>query len=143
MNTPTIDRTAKSNVVIVGFMLAAILAMALSSAQAGAAGTSGKAVSWGYNSDGQLGNATYNIGSKTSTPVFVTNISGVKSVKAGCFHGLALKNDGTVRAWGNNDLGELGNGNLGTDSDVPVAITNLVNVKNIEGGSEFALAAIE
>jgi hypothetical protein len=42
--------------------------------------------------------------------------------------------------------GELGNGDIPTDSDVPVAITNLTNVKNIkniDGGEAFALAAIQ
>jgi hypothetical protein len=39
--------------------------------------------------------------------------------------------------------GELGNGDIPTDSDVPVAVTNLTNVKNIDGGEAFALAAIQ
>jgi alpha-tubulin suppressor-like RCC1 family protein len=63
-------------------------------------------------------------------------------VKAGCEHGLALKNDGTVRAWGYNYYGELGNGNTGTDSDVPVRV-KIDNVKAISAGCLHNLALKE
>jgi alpha-tubulin suppressor-like RCC1 family protein len=47
---------------------------------------------------------------------------------------------GNARAWGDNYFGQLGNGNTGTDSDVPVAVRNLLNVRNMDGGYEFTLA---
>ena len=47
---------------------------------------------------------------------------------------------GNARSWGDNYFGQLGNGNTGTDSDVPVAVRNLLNVRNMDGGYEFTLA---
>ena len=45
---------------------------------------------------------------------------------------------GKAFAWGHNFYGQLGNG---ADTDVPVAVNNLANVTNIDGGFGFALAA--
>ena len=44
---------------------------------------------------------------------------------------------GKAFAWGDNYYGQLGIGNTGTDSDVPVA------VKNFDGGLSFTLAATQ
>jgi alpha-tubulin suppressor-like RCC1 family protein len=103
---------------------------------------SGKAYAWGYNHEGQLGNDTSGEGTERNTPVAVSNISGVKSVKAGCDHSLALKENGLVRAWGDNFYGQLGNANTGTNSDVPVAVT-IENVKAISAGCTHNLALKE
>lgn len=53
--------------------------------------------SWGYNSEGQLGDGT-NI--YKSTPVPVYNLDNVISISADSHHSLALKSDGTVWEWG-------------------------------------------
>jgi alpha-tubulin suppressor-like RCC1 family protein len=47
----------------------------------------------------------------------------VVAVSAGSFHSLALCADGTLVAWGRNDLGQLGN-NSTIQSNVPINITN-------------------
>lgn len=67
---------------------------------------------WGYNAFGQLGNnsTTY---SSNPVPVFANlsgtvNLSRVKAVAAGAYHSLALKNDDTLWAWGQNYYGQLG-----------------------------------
>jgi alpha-tubulin suppressor-like RCC1 family protein len=80
---------------------------------------------WGANSYGQLGN---NGTGNSSLPTSVLGsgaLSGktVVAVSAGSFHSLALCADGTLVAWGRNDLGQLGD-NSTTSSSVPVAITN-------------------
>jgi hypothetical protein len=62
----------------------------------------------------------------------VSNLSGVKAIAAGYCHGLALKEDGTVWAWGDNSQGELGNGTT-TSSKWPVKVHNLSGVKAIAG----------
>jgi alpha-tubulin suppressor-like RCC1 family protein len=51
--------------------------------------------------------------------------------------------DGTVKSWGYNGYGQLGDGISGTESDVPVSVKNLTGVKNIDGGLGFALAVTQ
>jgi len=128
----------------IGLLLATLLAVLLSSGPAGALVTSAKAFSWGYNEYGQLGNDTHGPGTETNTPGPVSNLTGVKSVKAGCLHGLALKTNGTVWAWGYNYYGQLGNDTHGdgTESDVPAKV-KIDNVKAISAGCDHNLALKE
>ncbi len=72
---------------------------------------------WGNNSFGQIGDGTKNNEfSKNDpdndqlTPVQVSGLSGVRAIAASRGHSLALKADGTLWAWGRNDLGQLGDG---------------------------------
>jgi alpha-tubulin suppressor-like RCC1 family protein len=122
-------------------MLATLIAMLLSAAPAGAAVPSGKAFSWGGNDYGQLGNNTSGAG--TETPGAASNLGGVKSVKAGCDHSLALKTVGTVYSWGDNFFGQLGNGTF-TPTDTPGPVSNLSGVKAIATDSyaQHALALL-
>jgi alpha-tubulin suppressor-like RCC1 family protein len=98
---------------------------------------------WGGNHFGELGNGTT---TDSSTPVQVMDpndpsgyLSGVQAIAAGSFHSLALKNDGTVWAWGGNFAGQLGNGTY-TDSSTPVQVGNLDGVKTIAAGLSHSLA---
>jgi len=54
---------------------------------------------------------------------------GALSIAAGGEHSLALTNDGTVRNWGSNGAGELGNA-TSVNSNVPVQPTGLCPVLN-------------
>ena len=51
---------------------------------------------WGYNAQGQLGDGTSGPAADRSTPVPVTGLINVASIKAGGSHSLALQNDATV-----------------------------------------------
>jgi len=97
---------------------------------------------WGYNGQGQLGNAT-NTTSNTPVQVLgpggVGNLTGVTALAGGAYHSLALKSDGTVWAWGLNGLGQLGNGTF-TDSNTPVQVLGLSGVTAIAGGVFHSLA---
>ncbi|WP_285442674.1 carboxypeptidase regulatory-like domain-containing protein [Candidatus Brocadia sp. AMX2] len=75
-----------------------------------------------------------------NSPVQVSNLSDVAALAGGRFHSLALKSDGTVWAWGQNDSGQLGNGTAG-NSTVPGQVKNLSNVIAIERGRSHSLAA--
>ena len=44
-----------------------------------------------------------------------------------------MLSDGTVRAWGDNGFGELGNGTT-TNSSTPVPVSGLTGVTAIAGG---------
>jgi alpha-tubulin suppressor-like RCC1 family protein len=75
---------------------------------------SGKVMAWGDNEDGQLGNGTE---AKSDVPVEVSGLSGATAIAAGGTlinggnpHMLALLENGTVKAWGDNEFGQLGQG---------------------------------
>ncbi len=67
----------------------------------------------GANSAGQLGDSTT---IDSNIPVRVNSLAGVVAIEGGGDQSLALKNDGTVWAWGDSDLGD------GPDSSVPVQV---------------------
>ena len=60
-------------------------------------------------------------------------------IAAGSSHALALRSDGTVWAWGTNQLGELGISNL-TESVFPARVAGLSNIVSIAAGSTNSLA---
>jgi Regulator of chromosome condensation (RCC1) repeat len=64
---------------------------------------------------------------------------GVEAVAAGLQYSLALKNDGTVWAWGTNELGQLGDGTT-TNRTAPVQVSDLSGVTAIVAGTGHALA---
>lgn len=51
----------------------------------------------------------------------------------------ALKNDGTVWAWGNNNQGQLGDGTT-VQRNTPVQVSGLNNVINFSGGLYYNTA---
>ncbi len=103
-----------------------------------AAKTDGTVWAWGDNYFGELGNG--GTSHNSSVPGQVVGLSGATAVAAGTNYSLALKNDGTVWAWGINDRGELGNGSAVPYSTTAVQVSNLSGVRAIAAGSKFALA---
>ena len=61
------------------------------------------------------------------------------AVAVGATFSLALLSDGTVRAWGWNRYGQLGDGSS-RDSVLPVPVSGLAGVAAVAAGSEFGLA---
>src|SRR5262249_51091239 len=64
---------------------------------------------WGNNSNGQLGDGT-NTAQPFPFQVDPANLTNVVQVSAGWKHNLALRSDGTVWAWGQDNQGEVGDG---------------------------------
>jgi IPT/TIG domain/Regulator of chromosome condensation (RCC1) repeat len=102
--------------------------------------SNGTVMAWGDDASGQLGDGSSE--SVSSTPVAVSGLSGVVAIAAGAEHSLALLSNGTVMAWGANESGQLGTGNL-NESDVPVAVKGLSGVAAIAAGREFSLALLK
>lgn len=77
--------------------------------------------SWGYNSEGQLGNGSSEQNNVPLTKMGTDN--NWKSVSTGIAHTMAIKTDGTLWGTGRNSWGQLG---IGTNED----ISTLVQIGN-------------
>jgi hypothetical protein len=103
--------------------------------QTAAIKTDGTLWTWGYNVQGQLGNAQV---TNRSTPV-TTFAGGTnwKQVSCGDTHTAAIKTDGTLWTWGLTNDGRLGNGitTLGTRSTPITTFVGGNNWKQVSCGS--------
>ena len=73
-------------------------------------------------------------------PVHLTTLTGIKAVSAGAGHSVALKNDGSVWTWGDNSVGELGNGTVGGANPTPAHVPGLTGVMAIATFGAHTLA---
>jgi len=103
--------------------------------------STGGALAWGFNVEGELGNGTSQ-SSDVPVPVSLPVGTTVKAVIAGCEHSLAITSTGQVLAWGSDLFGELGNGTTGDGSTTPVlaSLPPGTTVKAIRAGCEHSLA---
>jgi alpha-tubulin suppressor-like RCC1 family protein len=111
--------------------------------------TNGHVTCWGDNSSGQLGTGDT---SPATVPAAVlaspgVELTGVTAIAAGGYHTCALMTDTTVKCWGNDFDGQLGDaGN--TDSSVPVTVVTglggpaLTGVTAIAGGGYHTCAVV-
>jgi alpha-tubulin suppressor-like RCC1 family protein len=82
---------------------------------------------WGDNSHGQFGVGTVGRqNAMANTPVHAAPGNDWKQAAAGGMHSVALKNDGTLWAWGYNRAGSLGTGSTNS-SLVPVQVGSATN----------------
>ena len=107
----------------------------------------GTVMDWGYNGGGQLGTGS-TTGPQScagvacsTTPVPVSGLKGVTAIAGGGIHSLALLANGTVTAWGANEVGQLGNGTE-EKSDLPVPVSGLAGVTAISAGRYHSLALL-
>ena len=76
---------------------------------------SGSVKCWGNNATGQLGNGSF---SSSPLPTLVLGFDvQVRAVAAGAGHSCALTVIGSVKCWGNNGWGQLGNNSTDASSN--------------------------
>lgn len=89
---------------------------------------------WGYNFFGQLGVGPFDFTDR-ATPVQVAGLTNVLAIAGGGKRSMALRNDGTVWAWG--DVSNVSaDGNSASVSSVPVQVAGLIDIVAIAAGGE-------
>ncbi len=111
----------------------------------------GSVYAWGRGNKGQLGIGplpvikfkTHAPSAMTYVPfpVRVPDLTDVVAISSGRSHSLALLKDGTVRAWGENRWGEVGDGTT-SNRDRPVPVQGVSNAIAISTGGDGFSAAL-
>ncbi len=108
----------------------------------------GKTVmSWGDNESDQLGDGQDSSTQPLSTvPVPVSGLTGVRAIRAGFQHAVALLSSGVVMDWGDNGFFQLARpdgfpGGI-ADSDMPLTVPGLPDATSIAAGGLFSLAVV-
>jgi alpha-tubulin suppressor-like RCC1 family protein len=107
----------------------------------------GTVMAWGLDLNAQLGAPTDPTGCACiAIPTAVPGVAGAMAISAGSDFGMALLADGTVRAWGSNHGGELGNGAPLTEPPcnclAPLSVLNLAKATSISAGGAHTLATL-
>lgn len=102
--------------------------------------SSSAAKCWGSNGSGQVGDNTT---TQRETPVAVSVLgSGIRAISAGQNHTCAVLVTGAVKCWGENNVGQLGNGTT-ANSRIPVDVIGLSSgVTAISAGQQFTCALL-
>ncbi|GIW30306.1 MAG: hypothetical protein KatS3mg071_0480 [Meiothermus sp.] len=104
----------------------------------------GRVVTLGRDDYGQLGDGPGDSSGTNSAPNRheITLPAGVKAVavQAGRYHSLALTSEGTVYAWGRNNVGQLGLGTTTALQESPALIPGLSDVIALAAGDDHTLA---
>ncbi len=94
---------------------------------------------WGDNYHGQLGN-----GDKPSDSVVmvaVKYIDTAQAIGAGLFHVCVVLQNNTLRCWGDNTGGQLGNGGT-ADEDEPISVGIITNASKVAAGGVHTCALL-
>ena len=102
----------------------------------------GSVATWGHGLEGQRGDGTAADATDTISAVKLPSGRIAKVVAAGGSHALALLDDGSVIAWGANDSGQLGLGDL-TLRATPATVTLERPAVAIAAGRLFSVAALD
>lgn len=103
--------------------------------------TDSRVACWGSNTYGQAGDGT--TGTFKRVPVYVSGVTDAKAVAVGLSSACAIVGGGSVKCWGRNTLGDLGDG-TGVDSAVPVDVAGISSATVIDGyGSHYCVGLSE
>jgi alpha-tubulin suppressor-like RCC1 family protein/Tol biopolymer transport system component len=119
---------------------APVLAISLGAVHSCALLQGGRVKCWGANESGQLGDGAPVEG--RALPVEVLDLAGVAAIDAGSGHTCAMLGDGSMKCWGRNDGGALGDGSR-TDRARAVAVQGLGGpVRSIASGANHTCAVL-
>lgn len=91
---------------------------------------------WGYNGSGALGDGTY---TNRSSPAQIGALKNWSTISCGSNHTAAIKSDGTLWIWGNNECGNLGVTGGGRNS--PVQVGSGTNWTSAVAAGEYTTVA--
>jgi alpha-tubulin suppressor-like RCC1 family protein len=97
-----------------------IIAIAAGDSHSLALKSDGSLLSWGWDGSGQLGDDT--APADKFMPVAVSTASNIAAIAAGQRYSLALKSDGTMLSWGQDNDGQLGDDLANTNQFTPVSV---------------------
>jgi len=96
---------------------------------------------WGRNQDGQVGNGD-NTTDVRAPALPVSGLASVAAITAGGYHSCALMPDSTVRCWGRNTRGQLGDGTGSYFSSTPVTVSGMTTAVSVSGGFYHTCAVL-
>ena len=102
--------------------------------------TSGTVLCWGNNAEGEIGNGNIDM---QLTPILIESLGeGNLAIQAGMRFTCAITGSGTVKCWGENWAGQLGDGGQ-TGQLTPVDVTGLpANVTNLGAGDSHTCVVL-
>jgi alpha-tubulin suppressor-like RCC1 family protein len=100
---------------------------------------------WGKNTDGQLGNSALTAAGAVLSPTVVTvdGITSATSIATGSLHACAVVADGSVRCWGSNTGGELGDGTVTSRGKSTVTVMGLSSATRVAAGLHHTCAIVD
>ena len=101
----------------------------------------GSAKCWGNAQNMWLGDGNDKFSGKSLLPVSVSGLSNGTQVVAGHHHSCALISGGSVKCWGGNGKGQLGDGTTASKS-TPVSVSGLSGVSEISVGYDTTCARL-
>jgi len=100
--------------------------------------STGEVFATGSNLYGELGFGEQET-RKINTFRKINLLSNVVEIGTGDSHSLALNKDGKLFTWGTNIYGNLGNGQSQTQSNMPLEITGIQNIRYVTAGKGYSL----
>jgi len=100
--------------------------------------STGEVFATGSNLYGELGFGEQET-RKINTFRKINLLSNVVEIGTGDSHSLALNKDGKLFTWGSNIYGNLGNGQSQTQSNMPLEITGIQNIRYVTAGKGYSL----
>jgi alpha-tubulin suppressor-like RCC1 family protein len=101
---------------------------------------SGTLWAWGNNSNGQIGDNTAGLTSRSTPRQVGTATNWKKCARADSSSSIAIKTDGTLWAWGDNAYGQVGDNTASNSRSTPRQIGTETNWKDVSGTAAIKFA---